>query len=120
VLAEQPWGVGRPWGVTVFWILLCVVVPAAVFRAGMAVVDRVRPRRSAGRAGRHRGLRPAELTLRMPWVNAAPRTPADDSASPVPALPWFTADNDPGTGAHGQLSAPQENGPTTQTRKGHT
>ncbi|WP_415938205.1 hypothetical protein [Streptomyces sp. 039-1] len=43
VLAEQPWGVGRPWGVTVFWILLCVVVPAAVFRVGMALVDRVRP-----------------------------------------------------------------------------
>ena len=49
VLAEQPWGVGRPWGVTLFWILLCVVVPAAVFRIGMAVVDRVRPRRAAGR-----------------------------------------------------------------------
>ena len=29
VLAEQPWGVGRPWGVTLFWILVCVVVPAA-------------------------------------------------------------------------------------------
>lgn len=119
VLAEQPWGVGRPWGVTVFWILLCVVVPAAVFRAGMAVVDRARPRRAAGRAGRHRGLRPGELTLRMPWANA-PRTPADASASPGRALPWFTADNDPGTGANIQLSAPQENGPTTQTRKGHT
>ncbi|MFI0967328.1 neocarzinostatin apoprotein domain-containing protein [Streptomyces sp. NPDC021080] len=120
VLAEQPWGVGRPWGVTVFWILLCVVVPAAVFRAGMAVVDRVRPRRPGGRAGRHRGLRPGELTLRLPWANPAPRTPADDSASPGPALPWFTPDDDPGTGANRQLSAPHENGPTTQTRKGHT
>lgn len=44
VLAEQPWGVGRPWGVTLFWILLCLVVPAAVFRIGMAIVDKVRPR----------------------------------------------------------------------------
>ncbi|WP_086771818.1 hypothetical protein, partial [Streptomyces bobili] len=34
VLAEQPWGVGRPWGVTLFWVLLCLVVPAAVFRVG--------------------------------------------------------------------------------------
>lgn len=37
-------GVGRPWGVTLFWVLLCLVVPAAVFRIGMAVVDKVRPR----------------------------------------------------------------------------
>ncbi|TGA83225.1 hypothetical protein E4099_32360, partial [Streptomyces palmae] len=43
-LVEQPWAVGRPWGVTLFWILLCVVVPTAVFRIGMAVVDRLRPR----------------------------------------------------------------------------
>lgn len=120
VLAEQPWGVGRPWGVTLFWILLCVVVPAAVFRVGMAVVDRVRPHRSTGRAGRHRGFRPAELALRMPRAGSTPKTPADPSASPVPALPWFTPDNDPGTATNGQLSAPQENGPTTQTRKGHT
>lgn len=56
VLTEQPWSVGRPWGVTLFWALLCVVVPAAVFRLGMAVVDRVRPRGApgevAGRDGR--------------------------------------------------------------------
>ncbi|WP_432096246.1 hypothetical protein [Streptomyces sp. bgisy100] len=57
VLTEQPWGVGRPWGVTLFWLLLCVVVPAAVFRIGMAVVDRVRPRAPA-RTGRHRTRRP--------------------------------------------------------------
>ncbi|WP_409236820.1 hypothetical protein [Streptomyces sp. PA5.6] len=69
VLAEQPWGVGRPWGVTLFWLLLCVVVPAAVFRIGMAVVDRLRPnRRGASRsgAGRRRGARVAELARRMP------------------------------------------------------
>ncbi|NED88890.1 hypothetical protein G3I76_53560, partial [Streptomyces sp. SID11233] len=53
VLAEQPWGVGRPWGVTLFWLLLCLVVPAAVFRIGMAVVDKVRPR-SAHAAARPR------------------------------------------------------------------
>ena len=120
VIAEQPWGVGRPWGVTLFWILLCVVVPAAVFRVGMAVVDRVRPHRSTGRSGRHRGLRLAELTLRLPKAGSTPQTPESASASPVPALPWFTPDNDPGTATNGQLSAPQENGPTTQTRKGHT
>ncbi|MEV7197842.1 hypothetical protein AB0N81_39520 [Streptomyces sp. NPDC093510] len=70
VLAEQPWGVGRPWGVTLFWLLLGVVVPAAVFRIGMAIVDRLRPnRRRASHGGRHRtGRRLAELTRRLPQL----------------------------------------------------
>lgn len=135
VLAEQPWGVGRPWGVTLFWILLAVVVPAAVFRVGMAMVDRVRPRRSpgragrsAGRAGRHGSLRLPDRTLRMPrlspsrmpGVGASPGTPvtAETTTTPTPTLPptlpWFTPDNHPGTSANGQLSAPQENSPTTK------
>ncbi|GHF63864.1 hypothetical protein GCM10010218_51600 [Streptomyces mashuensis] len=63
VLAEQPWRVGWPWGVTLFWALLCVVVPLAVHRAGMAVVDQVRPRRP-------------------------PRLPEAPAALP-PGLPWF-------------------------------
>lgn len=146
VLAEQPWGVGRPWGVTVFWVLLCVVVPAAVFRIGMAVVDRLRPnRRRGGRgsrpAGRHRGGRLAELTERLPKLrlpqgavaaDEAARTPrtkppresggpsAKDTAATTGTLPWFTPDTDPGSGtapAAGQLSAPSENSPTT---KGNT
>ncbi|MFI7322081.1 hypothetical protein [Streptomyces venezuelae] len=67
VLAEQPWGVGRPWGVTLFWILLCVVVPAAVFRIGMAVVGWLRPnRRGTSRPGARRGARFAELARRIP------------------------------------------------------
>lgn len=107
VLAEQPWGVGRPWGVTLFWILVCLVVPAAVFRAGMAVVDRVRPRRAGGL--RHRGLRLPELTLRLPTFS--PRT----ARQPPPAstLPWFTPDSDPGTA--GRLSAPHDDSPTSRT-----
>ncbi len=100
VLAEQPWGVGRPWGVTLFWILVCVVVPAALFRTGMAVVDRVRPRGSAARAGRsgsgrggqrvrpgrgahgvrRGGLRLPEVALRMPKLNLSPT--AEDSGDP--------------------------------------
>lgn len=43
LLVEEPWDVSRPWGVTLFWVLLCVVVPAGVYRIGMAVVDRIRP-----------------------------------------------------------------------------
>ncbi|MET8409082.1 hypothetical protein ABZV34_13520 [Streptomyces sp. NPDC005195] len=133
VLAEQPWGVGRPWGVTLFWILLGVVVPAAVFRIGMAVVDRVRPRRPARRAGPHRGLRLAGRTLRLPRPGGSPAPPSPPAApgartsaaagnrvpktAATPALPWFTPDNDPGGTANGQLSAPQENSPTT---KGNT
>ncbi|MFF1715616.1 hypothetical protein [Streptomyces sp. NPDC058268] len=89
VLAEQPWDVGRPWGVTVFWILLCVVVPAAVFRIGMAVVDRLRPgRRRGGRgsrpAGRHRTGRIAELTDRLPKLRLPQGAVAADEAARTP------------------------------------
>ncbi|MFR0353009.1 hypothetical protein [Streptomyces sediminimaris] len=109
VLAEQPWGVGRPWGVTLFWVLVCLVVPAAVFRAGMAVVDRVRPPRAGGL--RHRGLRLPELTLRLPAFGPrAARQPPSASSS---TLPWFTPDSDPGTA--GRLSAPHDDSPTSRT-----
>ncbi|MEU9093764.1 hypothetical protein [Streptomyces sp. NPDC048428] len=112
VLAEQPWGVGRPWGVTLFWILLCLVVPAAVFRIGMAVVDKVRPR-PAHAAGR-RGQRPSPrtgVTVRFPKLRRAPAqeagpAPATGPSTTTAALPWFTPD-----------SAPSEHRPTT---KGHS
>ncbi|NEA64143.1 hypothetical protein [Streptomyces sp. SID12488] len=104
MLAEQPWGVGRPWGVTLFWVLAGVVVPAALFRIGMAVVDRVRPRGPGGAGGRPsprhgRALRLPELTLRMPRLNTR-----EDREQPRPAtasttLPWFTPDADPGASA---------------------
>jgi hypothetical protein len=96
VMAEQPWAVGRPWGVTLFWILVCLVVPAALFRAGMAVVDRVRPHKAGG-----------PRRLRQPLFPAAPREPAPS------ALPWFTPDAGPGA-----LSAPHDDDPPT--RKGST
>lgn len=122
VLAEQPWGVGRPWGVTLFWVLLCLVVPAAVFRIGMAVVDKVRPRP----AGSHRTRTPA--TRRRPkrrgrtgasagqnattapgatteaTTNAATTTDAPTDATTA-VLPWFTPD-----------SAPSENRPRPRPR----
>ncbi|UNO41665.1 hypothetical protein [Streptomyces sp. MST-110588] len=69
ILAEQPWGVGRPWGVTLFRLLLCLVVPAAVFRIGMAAVDRLRPRDAAPPA-RTRGGR-----SRTPQPDRTPRRP---------------------------------------------
>ncbi|MFJ5209707.1 MULTISPECIES: hypothetical protein [Streptomyces] len=109
VLAEQPWDVGRPWGVTLFWILTAIVVPAALFRAGMAVVDRVRPRRTARRP---------QLTLHLPLFR--PRAQARHSSHPSSALPWFTPDRDPGTAGR-RLSAPRDDSPTspaTPTRKG--
>ncbi|MGW5665117.1 hypothetical protein ACWEWG_34480 [Streptomyces sp. NPDC003758] len=110
VLAEQPWGVGRPWGVTVFWVLACLVVPTAVFRVGMTVVDRVRPR---GAVVRHRGLRLPGVALRPP------KPPAPARTGTTSALPWFTPDTDPGTAASGRLSAPHEDSPATPT-KGNT
>ncbi|MFE6978369.1 hypothetical protein [Streptomyces sp. NPDC057682] len=111
VLAEQPWGVGRPWGVTLFWILLCLVVPAAVFRIGMAVVDKVRPRsgQGAGRRGRRTSTR-AGVRARLSKPRGA-RTPGPAPDAPpdgttTAALPWFTPE-----------SAPSEHRPTT---KGHS
>ncbi|SCE01821.1 hypothetical protein GA0115253_1027329 [Streptomyces sp. Termitarium-T10T-6] len=90
-------GVGRPWGVTLFWVLLCLVVPAAVFRIGMAVVDRVRPRP----AGAHRMRRPA-----APRRTAPTSTDATTSTTSTTAvLPWFTPD-----------SAPSENRPRPTTK----
>ncbi|MFI6039554.1 hypothetical protein ACIBBD_36605 [Streptomyces sp. NPDC051315] len=120
VLAEQPWGVGRPWGVTLFWILVCLVVPAAVFRAGMAVVDRVRPRPAARRRGARASAGGPRPSVRLPGLPR--RDPAPDrAAAPAPTLPWFTPDSDPGTA--GRLSAPHDDrptSPTTPSRKGTT
>ncbi|MDN3265180.1 hypothetical protein QWJ26_36315 [Streptomyces sp. CSDS2] len=133
VLAEQPWGVPRPWGVTLFWVLLCLVVPAALFRAGMAVVDRLRPPGPAGRPRRaapHSGPRPRVRLprLRTTGARGAPHTPGDPPASaPDPAagtasLPWFTPDSAP-RGPAGRSSAPHDDSPTspaTPTPKGPT
>ncbi|MEV0094702.1 hypothetical protein [Streptomyces sp. NPDC050738] len=114
VVIEEPWGVGRPWGVTFFWILLCLVVPTAVFRIGMAIVDRVRPKG----AGRHRTGRLAELTVKLPKFRVpekakardqrrpAPLAPSPEATSTTTVLPWFTPD-----------TAPSETHPTT---KGNT
>ncbi|MFF3215145.1 hypothetical protein ACFYYB_31445 [Streptomyces sp. NPDC002886] len=139
VLATQPWGVDRPYGVLLFWGLLLLVIPAAVFRIGMAVVDKVRPR--AGLAvlgGRHRGHRPdpavavtarlpripavrgpARVPVRGPLARSAP--PAEPPQTTTAALPWFTPDSAPGTqeteAPAPQTSAPSENSPTT---KGHS
>ncbi|SED24238.1 hypothetical protein [Streptomyces sp. TLI_105] len=105
VLVEQPWGVGRPWGVTLFWVLLAVVVPAALFRIGMAVVDRARPASAAARASA-----PRTRTRARPRRRAPARTPA---SAPAPgdgettaALPWFSPDSAP--------SAPESSSPTTK------
>ncbi|MDQ0961360.1 hypothetical protein QFZ66_005238 [Streptomyces sp. B4I13] len=99
VLAEQPWGVGRPWGVTLFWILLCLVVPAALFRIGMAVVDRVRPRPTARRPARTR--RPGRL---RPAPEPEPSAPSHAN------LPWFTPDGAPG--ATVRIPTPHDARPT--------
>ncbi|MBF6044719.1 hypothetical protein GO001_05695 [Streptomyces sp. NRRL B-1677] len=43
VVVTEPWDVGRPWGVVLFWGLLGCVVAVGIFRVGMVVVDRLRP-----------------------------------------------------------------------------
>ncbi|MER5429320.1 hypothetical protein [Streptomyces sp. NPDC002588] len=109
VLAEQPWGVGRPWGVTLFWILLCLVVPAAVFRIGMAVVDRIRPRTAQGRR--------APRGHRTPGRRRTPRRRREETPlATSTTLPWFTPDTGPGTA--GRLSAPHDDHPTSPTTPG--
>ncbi|MFD9210873.1 hypothetical protein ACFVZM_31870 [Streptomyces sioyaensis] len=98
-LVEQPWGVGRPWGVTLFWVLLCVVIPTAVFRIGMALVDRVRPHRT----DRHRKHSAGRAAGRPPRTRTKDRT-AHDGSTDGPGtpgesggLPWFTPDTAPST-----------------------
>ncbi|MFD9005374.1 hypothetical protein ACFV0T_31240 [Streptomyces sp. NPDC059582] len=144
VLAEQPWGVGRPWGVTLFWLLVCLVGPAAVFRVGMAVVDHVRPRRSRGQRGT-RGLRgrrfgraSPRLPLTLPGLRAGARGPgtAESAAEATKATrntkttqhgettssPTTTTTStlpwftpDSFPGTAGRLSAPHHDSPTSPT-----
>ncbi|MFF0741069.1 hypothetical protein ACFYVL_11785 [Streptomyces sp. NPDC004111] len=117
VLAAQPWGVDRPWGVVLFWVLLGIVVPAGIFRIGMAVVDRVRPDalpvrgrpaptgpgRTPRQSARHRTVRPRE----QPQGPEGPPTAGQGRPGPalseaeaeaptaVLPLPWFTPDSTP-------------------------
>ncbi|CAM5622601.1 Neocarzinostatin family protein OS=Streptomyces alboniger OX=132473 GN=CP975_14020 PE=4 SV=1 [Streptomyces alboniger] len=84
-LAEQPWDVGRPWGVTVFWLLLCVVVPVAAFRVGMVIVDRLRPKRRGPSVRRRRRASARSTGRHAPGA----RTAAEGT------LPWFTPDSEP-------------------------
>ncbi|GAA2059626.1 hypothetical protein GCM10009801_00470 [Streptomyces albiaxialis] len=116
VLTEQPWDVGRPWGVTLFWVLVFVVVPAAVFRLGMVAVDRVRPRQRTGAApspppssSRSPSPAPARAHAALASVrqigagrHVRPRPGRTPGPAPEPSpaagdngLPWFTPDTHP-------------------------
>ncbi|MGW7413894.1 hypothetical protein [Streptomyces sp. NPDC054863] len=122
VMAAQPWGVDRPWGVVLFWLLVGIVVPAALFRIGMAVVDRVRP--GAGAVARA-----VRRVPRVPRASARPRTvrpeepapgAAGTAATATSALPWFTPDTAPGAPPpHAQVSAPHESTTHPPTPKGN-
>ncbi|MET9962592.1 hypothetical protein ABZ128_26595 [Streptomyces sp. NPDC006326] len=111
VVATQPWGVDRPYGVLLFWGLLLLVVPAAVFRTGMAVVDRVRPRTGAT-GGRHR----AEAAAGPGGGESGAGETGADPETPTAVLPWFTPHPSQSPPSP-QASAPSENTPTT---KGHS
>ncbi|WP_435799289.1 hypothetical protein [Streptomyces antibioticus] len=115
VVAEQPWRVGRPWGVTLFWLLLCVVVPTAVFRIGMAVVDRIRPPGQRPRQRQRQGRRPRHGRLATrPGATEGPPRPASTPA----VLPWFTPDAGPGPVPHDDRPTSPTTPTTTPTGKG--
>ncbi|MFI0981436.1 hypothetical protein ACH4SP_31060 [Streptomyces sp. NPDC021093] len=133
VMAAQPWGVDRPWGVVLFWLLLGIVVPAALFRIGMAVVDRVRP--GAGAVARVvRRVPRAPGAPGDPRASARRRTvrPEEPAGAPAAAhsetpatgaavLPWFTPDTAPGAPSpHAQVSAPHESTTNSPTPKGNS
>ena len=108
-LTVQKVNLPYPWGVTLFWLLLCVVVPVGLFRIGLAVVDRVRPDLTLGRALRRAEQRRASLGRRRagdPLPQPAPGQEYDTLTLPpmpahppraaplAPTLPWFA----PGSG----------------------
>lgn len=125
VIVTEPWDVGRPWGVTLFWILLCVVVPAAVFRIGMAVVDRARPRLPGTiyASGRRRKApwRPAALLHLPPPRRSAPPKPSPNGVRPPESrppddtgtLPWFSQGTLPAPPAAAQ-EPPPTSAPSTE------
>jgi hypothetical protein len=69
--------------VILFWVLLCVVIPVGLFRIGLAVVDRVRPDLTLGRAQRRAEERRAKLGRRRAGAPA----PSSTGLQPLPPLP---------------------------------
>ncbi|GGR25441.1 hypothetical protein FHS38_003153 [Streptomyces netropsis] len=100
LLVEQPWAVPRPWGVTLFWALLCVVVPATVFRAAMAAVAAAARRRDGPAAG---GTDPARRhrAVRAPrgWTRAPSRPPGAGRGAATGAVRGPGAGRSPDAGA---------------------
>ncbi|TDU06270.1 hypothetical protein EDD99_4818 [Streptomyces sp. 846.5] len=106
-LTTQQVTLPHPWGVTLFWLLLCVVVPVGLFRIGLAAVDRLRPVLALSQPHRPGPPPPYAApgqeydTLVLPPMPVhPPRT-----APLPPTLPWFapgygpalprTGDDDP-------------------------
>lgn len=99
VLAEQPWEVGRPWGLTLFGLLVVVVAAFGLYRVGRAVVRRTRPH---ARRARERTARPDGALARFRDRMEQWQEPADDGTGPVaqrarprrrgPSLPWLAPD----------------------------
>ncbi|MET9642010.1 hypothetical protein [Streptomyces syringium] len=93
LLVEQPWDVPRPWGVTLFWTLLCVVVPATVFRAAMAAVAAAGRRRDGPEATGGTGRRHRSVRAPRGWTRPSSRPrppgaalPGTGPTSPAPGV----------------------------------
>lgn len=98
VLAEQPWQVGRPWGLNLLGLLLLAALGWAVYRFGRQALRRVRPH---ARQAAARTTRPESTLGRLRDRLEALAEPADDVARPRrrrtrkakgPRLPWLAPD----------------------------
>lgn len=123
-LTTQQVTLPHPWGVTLFWLLLCVVVPVGLFRIGLAVVDRVRPDPAPSSSG---PLSPGPPpgppppytapgqeydTLVLPPMPAhPPRPPRTEPLAPT--LPWFAPGYGPALPRTGEDDPPSR---TAQAR----
>ncbi|WP_433547347.1 hypothetical protein ACQPZG_21400 [Streptomyces sp. CA-294286] len=98
LLAAQEWDVGRPWGVVLFWLLTALVVPAGLFRAGMALVDRARPGTAGPLPVRRGGEAAGERPGAAGEENGAAEVPvtAAEEGSGGAGVPVRTAEEGPG------------------------
>jgi hypothetical protein len=102
LLAVKTWTAPRPWGATLFWVLLFTVVPAGIFRIGLEVVNRFNTHGNANGKGRRTGRgkgndRPHSRDNGNGKGDRNGTGPAATTEGEAAALPWFAPDTLPAT-----------------------